>query len=181
MSSLRALKRKSLQKQKINKENKNISKSWPNITDNREYSLKRSKSESDISNADPPMKDIKFHAKSSLELQSVFKSTAGDTATMSSPESNFSSSVMQSSMFSVITDSEQIKVPIIGYEVMEERSRFTVGCFRIFEVLSLISSNFHRFSSFELKTTRKTTSGLCYVASQTSRDSTQSSRHSSRK
>jgi hypothetical protein len=122
MSSLRALKRKSLQKQKINKENKNISKSksWPNISDNKEYSLKRSKSESDISKADPPKKDIKFHAKSSLELQSVFNSTA---VTMSTPES----SLMQSSTFSVITDSEQIKVPIIGYEVMEERSRFTVS------------------------------------------------------
>jgi hypothetical protein len=47
--------------------------------------------------------------------------------TMSTPESNYSGSLMQSSTFSVITDSEQIKVPIIGYEVMEERSRFTVS------------------------------------------------------
>jgi hypothetical protein len=128
MSSLRALKRKSLQKQKIHK---NISKSCPNFSRSEEYFLKRSKSESDISNIDPPKRDIQFHAKSSLELESVFKSkfttsTPDNTTTMSSPENSYSN-IMQNSSFSVITDSEQIKIPIIGYEVMEERSRFTVS------------------------------------------------------
>lgn len=132
MSSIRALKRKSLLKQKINKENNNLSKSWPNISDNKENSLKRSKSESDIRNIDPPKKDLKLHAKSELHLQSVYKSkfTTSSTPdnTMSSTESNPNSySVMQSSTFSVITDSAPIKIPIIGYEVMEERSRFTVS------------------------------------------------------
>lgn len=131
MSSIRALKRKSLLKHKINKENNNLSKSWPNISDNKEYSLKRSKSESDIRNIDPPKKDLKLHAKSELHLQSVYKSSKFTTSTpdntMSSPENNPSiNSLMQSSSFSVITDSAQIKIPIIGYEVMEERSRFTV-------------------------------------------------------
>jgi hypothetical protein len=133
MSSLKALKRKNLQKQKNNKENNILSKSWPNLSDNKENTLKRSKSESDIHKIDPPKnkKDLKLHAKSELFLQSVFKSkftTSTPDNTMSmSPVSSTNNNIMQSSAFSVITDSEQIKIPIIGYEVMEERSRFTVS------------------------------------------------------
>lgn len=40
--------------------------------------------------------------------------------------------IMQASSFSVISDQEQLKIPIVGYEVMEERSRFTVSIFSDF-------------------------------------------------
>lgn len=122
MSSVRGLKRKNLLKQKINKENKTLSRSWPNLSGNNKYSLKRSKSDSDIRNVDPPKKDFHLLAKSSLELHFKSKFTIPDHST---PDNSYSA--MQSSTFSVITDTEQIKIPIIGYELMEERSRFTVS------------------------------------------------------
>lgn len=130
MSSLRALKRKSFLKQKNNKGNLSIS--WPNISDSSEFSLKRSKSESDIRNLDPPKKDLKLHAKSELFLQSVYKSNKFTTST---PDNTLNRelthdtndyNIMQSSTFSVITDSEQIKIPIIGYEVMVIPSYFAI-------------------------------------------------------
>lgn len=135
MSSIRALKRKSKQRQ--NKE-KTISSSLPDITSTYnqiERQLKRSKSESDIRSIkiDPPKKDLKLHAKSERNLQSLY---GYSNFTSSTPINSFMSqgsptgNIMHSS-FSVIADSDQIKIPIIGYEVMEERSRFTIFKLRI--------------------------------------------------
>lgn len=139
MSSLRALKRKSLHKQKnknINKEN-NISSSWPCVSDKSSCLLRRSKSESDISSIAPSRRDLKFHAKSERNLQSLYSNITTSTphsSYMSTTTSSPTSNIMQnSSAFSVINDSNQIKIPIIGYEVMEERSRFTVSWYLLID------------------------------------------------
>lgn len=179
MSSLRTLKRKSLQKQKINKEEKILSKSWPSLCDHKETCLKRSKSESDIKSSDPPKVDVALHAKSSLELQSVYKFNKFTSSTpqsspdniMSSPESSYNA--MQSSTFSVITDVDQIKIPIIGYEVMEERSRFTVSLKIVKKRIIFNIILFYRFSNFALKITKKITFGLYFEDSRISHVFTQ--------
>lgn len=122
-----------MQKQKSNNK-ENISTSCPNISSSsgkKENSLKRSKSESDIRYVQQPKKDLKQLAKSERNIQSLYSNIT------SSPESTFlsqpspSSNIMQSSTYSLITDHDLIKVPIIGYEVMEERSRFTIFKLRI--------------------------------------------------
>lgn len=128
MSSIRALKRKSLQRQLINKE-KSLSSSYPNISVNqKESQLKRSKSESDIRSVqmDPPKKDLKYHhAKSERNIQSIYTNF-----TASTPINHGSPTGMHDS-FSVIAETDQIQIPIVGYEVMEERSRFTIFKLRI--------------------------------------------------
>lgn len=117
-----------MQKQKNNKEgNNNISSSLPNIsnsTTNEFCDLRRSKSESDIrniSNPIPPKPDLRLHGKSERNLQTIYSNATSTPITLLSPSS------MENSMFSIISDTDQIKVPIVGYEVMEERSRFTVS------------------------------------------------------
>lgn len=126
MSSLRALKRKSLQKHKSKQNKETISGSWPCISEKRSCRLIRSKSESDISSTKPSKKDLnlKLHAKSERNLQSLYTNF-----TTSTPQCTYMSTASSplSNAFSVINDSDQIKIPIIGYEVMEERSRFTVS------------------------------------------------------
>lgn len=135
MSSIRALKRKSMLKQKVNKESF-ISSSLPNIScssNNVEvFSLSRSKSESDIRHMTPPKRDLKQHVKSERNLQSLYSNftTSTPCSTMLSLASP-TETVMQSSCFSLISDQNKIKIPIIGYEVMEERSRFTIFKLRI--------------------------------------------------
>lgn len=135
MSSLRALKRKSLQKHKnISKDHLQLSKSTENLqsSNNKVNSaLRRSKSESDISNISPS-KNTKHYGKSERNLESLFITSTPCSTLISSPEN------MQSSSFSIIADSDQIKIPIIGYEVMEERSRFTVRFFTLEVSLYLI-------------------------------------------
>lgn len=133
MSSVRALKRRSNLRKNFNKENL-ISSSWPNISKSNkktESSLKRSKSESDIQgNGNSPKKDLKLHAKSERNIHTLYSNFTSPNNTftsMGSPPGSF----MQSSTFSIITDQDQIKIPIIGYEVMEERSRFTIFKLRI--------------------------------------------------
>jgi len=133
MSSVRALKRRSNLRKNSNKENL-ISSSWPNISKSNkkwESSLKRSKSESDIQgNKNSPKKDLKLHAKSERNIHTLYSNFTPPNntfASMGSPPGSF----MQSSTFSIITDQDQIKIPIIGYEVMEERSRFTIFKLRI--------------------------------------------------
>lgn len=131
MSSLKALKRKSLQKLK-QKKDCNISSSWPNISSHKDSSLRRSRSESDISISNPPKKNSTNHAKSERNLESLFSNF-----TTSTPCSTFISNgsppehIMQSSAFSLVSDQDLIKIPIVGYEVMEERSRFTIFKLRI--------------------------------------------------
>lgn len=128
MSSLRALKRKSLMRRKENKENL-TSSSWPNLNLNsykkKESSLKRSKSESDVHYINTHKKDLKLHAKSERNIHTIVYSNF----TTSTPSIN-SPSVRTS--FGMISDrDQQIKIPIVGYEVMEERSRFTIFKLRI--------------------------------------------------
>lgn len=114
MSSVRALKRKSIQKQK------NISISWPNIVDiNKSGStLKRSKSESDLQATSVPAsgKDLKIDAKSERNLQSLYSNFTTSTPYNLSQISP-TSTTMQTSSYSIMLDiPEQIKVPIVGYE-----------------------------------------------------------------
>lgn len=184
MSSLRALKRKSLQKHKSKQNKETISGSWPCISEKKSCLLIRSKSESDISSTKPSKKDLnlKLHAKSERNLQTLYSNFTTSTpqctymSTASSPLSNI---MQNSSAFSVINDSDQIKIPIIGYEVMEERSRFTVSAPWIVPATHHDFIPF-RYSSCELKTTNRAISGLSYDASQTSHVSTLNSRDSIR-
>lgn len=128
MSSLRALKRKSMLRKK-DKEN-NISSSWPNISNHfktKDTSLRRSQSESDIRHCISAKKDLKHHAKSERNLHILYSNFTTSTPSNTSPIEN----IMQSSTFSMISDQDHIKIPIIGYEVMEERSRFTIFKLRI--------------------------------------------------
>lgn len=134
MSSIRALKRKSTLRRK-DKENI-TSSSLPNISitinNKKEPSLKRSKSESDIYNTTPAKKDLKkLLAKSERNIHTLYSnfttSTPSNTFVSMSPPGN----IMHSSTYSIISDQDQIKIPIIGYEVMEERSRFTIFKLRI--------------------------------------------------
>jgi len=127
MSSLRALKRKSTLKRK---DKEIISSSWPNLSKKEETSLKRSKSESDIHHTNLLKKDLKFNAKSERNLHSLYSNFTTSTPNpIESPLEN--SNIMQSSSYCIISDQDQIKIPIIGYEVMEERSRFTIFKLRI--------------------------------------------------
>lgn len=149
MKSVRALKRKS-KKSSPNKENISLksSESCPNLKNvviHHPNKIRKTKSESDISHASLDMitPEISFHAKSVRNLKSVYvhETSPAATTTTSTPADsasrhrNFASStpiadnVMQASSFSVISDQEQLKIPIVGYEVMEERSRFTVSFF----------------------------------------------------
>lgn len=118
MSSVRALKRKSLQKQKNHKESL-VSNSWPNVTDIKSDStLKRSKSESDLlAVALSPKKDLKINAKSERNLQSLYSNFTTSTPYNMSQVSSPTSTNMQTSTYSILADPEQIKVPIVGYEV----------------------------------------------------------------
>lgn len=142
MKSLRAMKRNS-KKKLANKEVHRRSESCQELRSlTRNHSLRKTKSESDItrvphSNSSP--QDLHLLAKSMRNLKSVYVNdeVLSTTTTTSPPaadnRSNFSSStpiidnIMQASSFSVISDNEHLKIPIIGYEVMEERSRFTVS------------------------------------------------------
>lgn len=118
MSSVRALKRKS-RRQK----NQNliiISSSWPNVTDinKSDSTLKRSKSESDLlAVALSLKKDLKHYAKSERNLQSLYSNFTTSTPHNMSQVSSPTSTIMQTSTYSVLSDPEQIKVPIVGYEV----------------------------------------------------------------
>lgn len=117
MSSVRALKRKSIQKQSKHREN-TISNSWPNVTviNRSDSSLKRSKSESDLQTAtSTPKKDLKIHAKSERNLQSLYSNFTTSTPFNMSQVSP-TSTTMQTSTYSIVSDPEQIKVPIVGYE-----------------------------------------------------------------
>lgn len=153
MKSIRALKRKS-KKNLSDKENfwLKSSESCPNLKNVIQSSskIRKTKSESDIAHSSLDMiaSDIRYHAKSVRNLKSVFvndeilstssMTSPTTTATSTTPADNrqhreFVSStpivdnIMQASSFSVISDQEQLKIPIVGYEVMEERSRFTVS------------------------------------------------------
>lgn len=127
MTSVRALKRKSLQKQKYKEI---FLSSCPSLTSvNVDNALKRSKSESDLHNVEPSKQDLKQHGKSERNLKTLYSNF-----TTSTPHSTFTGSppdAMQHSTYSIVSDQEQIKVPIVGYEVMEERSRFTIFKLRI--------------------------------------------------
>ncbi|CAO1298621.1 unnamed protein product [Diamesa tonsa] len=146
MSSVRALKRK----QKNHKENNPAvllerSKSCNDLNKLTEIQqLRKINSDCDVCyKADYNKKeDIKFTSRSSKSercLKTIFarnsinnflSSTPSDNPSIPSTPTYQSSSMIQSS-FSLITDSSKIRIPICGYEVMEERARFTIFKLRI--------------------------------------------------
>ncbi|CRL08536.1 CLUMA_CG021274, isoform A [Clunio marinus] len=136
MTSVRAIKRKSLQRQNINKDDTLFS-SWPCIAVKKSFSLKRSKSESDLRDVIPSKSDLKRLAKSERNIKTLYSNFTTSTPysnllTPPSPVSPSQENVMDISCnFSVISDGDKIKIPIVGYEVMEERSRFTIFKLRI--------------------------------------------------
>lgn len=137
MSSIKALKKKSAQKQNVNKE---IStRSLPNLNNlsstTTTSKLRRHKSESDLSKIEVSKKpSLKFSAvKSERNLSILYSSTSksyrNDETTNIPFQSNINS--MDLSCYSMITNSDNIKVPIVGYEIADERSRFTIFKLRI--------------------------------------------------
>jgi hypothetical protein len=141
MKSLRALKRNS-KKKLMNKEINRKTESCPELRHIvKHHQLRKTQSESDINNVShykTSPQDLQILAKSMRNLKSVYVNdeVLSNTTATSHPADNrthFSSStpiidnLMQASSFSVISDNDQLKIPIIGYEVMEERSRFTVS------------------------------------------------------
>lgn len=136
MSSIKALKKKSAQKQNVNKE---IStRSLPNLnilSTTTTSKLKRHKSESDLSKVDLSKKPqfkfptVKSERNLSILYSSTSKSYRNDDTTHIPFQSNINS--MDLSCYSMITNSDNIKVPIVGYEIADERSRFTIFKLRI--------------------------------------------------
>lgn len=133
MSSMRALKKKSAQKQNVNKEI--TTRSLQNLcnlsTSTTASKLKRSKSESDLCKV-----EVEATKKPSLKFGAVVKSERNLSILYSSTSKNpsnipFQSPSMDLSCYSMITDGDNIKVPIVGYEIADERSRFTIFKLRI--------------------------------------------------
>lgn len=93
--------------------------------------LKKIKSEGDLTSVlqDKDIKVIKTvkPSKSERNLNSVYNYMTSSTPCNTSRNSN----VMEISTYSMIADNDIIKIPIVGYEVMEERSRFTIFKLRI--------------------------------------------------
>lgn len=176
MKSIRALKRNS-KKRLMNKEINRKTESCQELRNIVKFNqLRKTQSESDInkiqhSKASP--QDLQILAKSMRNLKSVYvndevlSTTTNTTLPAVDNRTHFTSStpiidnIMQASSFSVISDNDQLKIPIIGYEVMEERSRFTVSLiFNSYKNFSLTSHHFlFRFSNLELKIMKEIVSG----------------------
>lgn len=143
MNTVKALNRETVQIKNFN--NNNIDQStksfvlrWnssselykSNLTNIR---LKKIKSESDLTSVllDKDIKVIKTvkPSKSERNLNSVYNYMTSSTPCNTSRNSN--SNTMEISTYSMIADNDIIKIPIVGYEVMEERSRFTIFKLRI--------------------------------------------------
>lgn len=140
MNTVKSFERTTVQKYNLN--NNNIDKATKSavIKSNSSSQLYKSsssnrprkvKSEADLSNI-TQQKDIKViqsvkPSKSERNLNSVYNYMTSSTPCDTSRSSN----VMEISTYSMITDSDSIKIPIVGYEVMEERSRFTIFKLRI--------------------------------------------------
>ncbi|CAG9799459.1 unnamed protein product [Chironomus riparius] len=140
MNTVKAVKQQDVQKHNFNNNNiehstKSAVLKWnsscelykSSLTNNR---LRKIKSEADLATIlqDKDLKVIKSvkPSKSERNLNSVYNymtSTPCDTSR--------NSNVMEISTYSMIADSNSIKIPIVGYEVMEERSRFTIFKLRI--------------------------------------------------
>lgn len=162
MKSLRALKRNS-KKKLMNKEKIRKTESCQELRNIvKSYQLRKTQSESDINNVPhsktPSPHDLQILAKSMRNLKSVYvndevlSTTTNTTMPAADNRTHFTSStpiidnIMQASSFSVISDNDQLKIPIIGYEVMEERSRFTV---RFSEFPIRINDNDNFFADFQ--------------------------------
>lgn len=135
MSSVRALKRRNFLKQKVNKEESSaLTRSLPNLLDKQQRSIKclrRTKSEPELSKIDPNKKPLKFEAaKSERNISILYTTSAYEGSSIpSTPFRNNHNIDM--SCYSMINDNDNIKVPIVGYEVIDERKRFTVFKLRI--------------------------------------------------
>lgn len=156
MSSIRALKRRSELKRKQKSEHNQLFSSCPNLSSATIIinKLRRNRSESDVHTVVQDTPKI-FHQKSERNLQSLFsqQNFLSSTPCGGMSETN-SPSQMQTSSYSVITDNAQIKIPIVGFEIIEERSKFTVSCL----MRKTDSSNtyffFLRFLNFESRIMR---------------------------
>jgi sorting nexin-16 len=130
MSSVRALKRKNFLKQKINKEEslalrRTRSCTSLDIKTQSSKCLRRTKSEPDLKKIDSTKKPLKFEAaKSERNLNILYTQTYEGSSLPSTPFRN--NHQMDLSCYSMINDSDNIKVPIVGYEIVAERSRFTI-------------------------------------------------------
>lgn len=133
--------------------------SYPNllsVANGSNEKLRKCKSESDLSSVHKEFRrPQKFEAKSERNLNSIYNFTSSPSSTFTSTPTNAIrnkinhtstntnqlntptnqirniSSIMEESNYSLITDNETIKIPIIGFEIMEERSRFTIFKLRI--------------------------------------------------
>lgn len=133
MSSLKAQKKKSAQKQNVNKE-KISTRSLPNLLFTSTSKLKRYKSESDLNKIEAtkkPSSALKFEAVKSERNLSILYSSRNYDVQSNIPSFQSNINTMDLSCYSMITDSNQIKVPIVGYEIADERSRFTIFKLRI--------------------------------------------------
>lgn len=131
MSSVRALKRKNFLKQKNNKEDNLRTKSFENLSTQPQpsRSLRKIKSESNLSKIESTKIPLKFEAaKSERNLSILYTTSADDTPNLFQTNNSHQ---MDFSCYSMINDSDNIKVPIVGYEIVAERSRFTIFKLRI--------------------------------------------------
>lgn len=131
MSSIRVLKRKSVQRQNnfFNIDRKLLRRSFSSgdLNESPTANLRRTKSDSNFTRKDCKASSINIvqPAKSERNIDSIYNYVTSLGTTHSN--------LMDESSYSVIHDNnnESIKIPIIGYEVMEERSRFTIFKLRI--------------------------------------------------
>lgn len=136
MNSIKALKRTS-----SNKENKSLkTQSCLNLKDivsNKEIlrKLKRCKSVGDLPNQQA---QLKFESVKSERNLSILYTSNNNNNNINNliPSSPFRSTIihnntMDMSCYSMIVDSDNIKVPIVGYEIVAERNRFTIFKLRI--------------------------------------------------
>ncbi|KAG5678702.1 hypothetical protein PVAND_008350 [Polypedilum vanderplanki] len=114
------------QKQIVKKDiNKKKTNSCPDLQSVKLFNkLKRSRSETDIKNTTIKPKSS-YIAKSERNLNILYHHSTPTT----SPSDNIHN--MDISNYTTLSDEDAIKIPIIGYEVMEERSRFTIFKLRI--------------------------------------------------
>lgn len=140
MSSVKALKRRNFLKQKTNKEESSAlrrTRSLCTLSDNNikqsTKCLRRSKSDPDLNKIDPTKKPLKFDAAKSERNLSILYTTSSlpSTPFRNNLHNNNNNNQMDLSCYSMINESDNVKAPIIGYEIVAERSRFTIFKLRI--------------------------------------------------
>jgi hypothetical protein len=123
-SSIKALKKRKAQKQ--NKENIFLRRTRScEFKLQNSVKLRRVNSEPDLNKIQPTIKKpLKFEAaKSERNINILY--------THDNNNSIPSSNTMDFSCYSTIIDSDNVKVPIVGFEIVAERSRFTIYKLRV--------------------------------------------------